>query len=354
MVMTISANKIRHRADSPDAPVFTGSGWTTIPKWFIRNHFYALSASPFTWLPPNRTDTARVALRDLGYWNWTLSPGIALDGANNIFTKSGAAGFGGALGGLAAAGNCSVEGTMPNLTSTNTLCLQSGTGSFNFLDTTIEHALVFGQGGSGQIYELGVLKEKHSFNWSAGDKGLVELHGNLVRYYKISAAGEMVLLRSTRSKLSAPVAPALGIYHTGGTITEVLVWFGGEAAVEIQIYGVLKDFQDWQNKAQLDSLAEKTVNKDKSEDFTYFSEQKHLQSLSLNIGWDEGEKYRAFLEFFKWHDVSREFIFVDTARNREFFARFASGFSDSPLGADTFGMAADVREMVGAPSLIRL
>lgn len=356
MVMTIQLDKRRHRFDSDSKPVITGAGWTDTPMIFIRNHLYYRNIGlPFEWNAPNKTDLAEVYLRDISFWAWTTSAGINHDNSINQFSKNSNESFSGAHGTTINAGNLWIEGKPLDASGTQMIALQSGATSFNFSAAgEIEHALVFGENGIGQIYELGSLKEKNNFVWSLGDRAIVELYGNIVRYYKISPLGFPTLLRSTRSKLSYPITPTIMIYAKGGVMSEVAVWFGNEAKTTVQTYGVLEDFQNWQNKATWESLAEKTINKDKSENFTYFSEQKNLKSLSLEIDWDEGEDYREYLEFFKWHDMAREFIFVDAARSNEFFAKFTSGFGDDPLGADTFGMAASIREMVNPPSIVRL
>lgn len=363
MVLAISQTKIHHRFDSMLQPTFTASGVTSAALWFMRD-FYHKKASPLVWSPPNRTGTVPISMRDVYFWDWTLSASISRNTGNNTFTKSGAEGFTGATGSAVAAAKFHVEGKPLNQSSTVCFALQTGTAGLNFNTADIEHALVFGQNGIGQIYERGVGKPRHNFSWAIGDKGLVELYDGIVRYYKISVTGEMTLLRSVRSLLTGAITPSLMIFHTGGQVTDVLVWQGEEAISSINLYGVIgSELQDWQNAATFDSLAEKTLNKDKREDFTYFTEEKNLMSLSLNLGWREEEEYQAFKEFFQYHDLSKPFIFVDHARNKllpkphpglaanEMFCHFASSFKDNPLGAATYGVSVDIRQMIDPPNI---
>ena len=201
----------------------------------------------------------------------------------------------------------------------------------------------------GVIRERGV--DKAYFTWEIGDTGLVELFDGIVRYYQIKADGTKILLRSKRSLLSYPVMPTVMLYPTGAVANNVRIWNGIGASTSIDLFSVLDDFQDWQNPGSFESLAEKTMNKNKTEDFTYFTDLKNVMTQSLNISWDGKEKYEAFLEFWKWHDLSREFIFKDNARHTEYFAKFVSAFKDNPLGGDIFGMSADIRQMINPPLL---
>ncbi len=358
MVMSIAPSKLKHRFDSSSPPILTIGGWADFPGLMFKNHLYQTRpvspSNPFTWAAPNKTDAVEISLRDLTFGGWTLSSGISRNSGTNQFTKSaGGDGFAGALGNALPNASLSIEGKPDSFNSTVMFALQSGTPTdFNFFSSSaIEHALIISQTGFAQVYEKGVAKENTITKWNLGDKALIELASGIVRYYKISSLGVPTLIRSTRSKLVGTINPTLMIYSVGGSLSEVAVWYGPEAKTQMQIYGVLENFQDWQNKASWESLADRTVNKDKSEEFTYFSTRKYLKSLSINVAWDEGDQYRKFVEFYKWHDASREFIFKDAARGDEFFARFVSPFSDSPLGADTFGMAADIRQIISAPGL---
>ena len=353
MALSIIPTKEKHRFDRASKPRFNFADYGDYAKFFIRDYLYLpVTKSFYIWNPPNQTDQPKIYLRDAGISTWELSVGVSHDGNGN-FNKTSISDWNGATAAEIESGNCSIEGKPANQNSTIVFSLQSGTESFNFFyQVEIEHALVFGSGGTLSIWERGVPKLTSS--WQNGDVGLVEKYGNIVRYYLIKADGTAILLRSIRSKLAFPIVPTLTLFHQNAIVSDVRIWAGDEAETTIQNYGVLQNFQDWQNKASWESLGETTVNKDKSEDTTYFSVQKNLKSISLNVAWDDGPEYTKYLEFFEWHDKSKEFIFVDNARHDEFFAKFASGFSDNPLGAEVFGMSAEIKQMINPPSMISI
>lgn len=343
MSPAITINKKQHRFDSKVLPLIRFSDFGSFPKLFIREYLYvSLDKFYFIWEPPNRTDfDLSVALRLLGLHTWTLSSGVTNISGN--FTKNSSAGFSGATGAEIETGNCSIEGKPENITGSCAFALQSGTESFDYESPDIEHVLCFEPNKSGSIRENGEVK--YVFKWNLGDSGLIERYGDVVRYYLVKQNGEMILLRSKRSLLAEAVVPTIVLKTVGSGLSSVRVWDGIEVSETIDLFGVLENFQNWQNAGSWESLAEKTTNKDKSEDFTYFSTLKSLMNLSVQIAWDEGEEYRKFLEFFKWHDVSREFFYIDNARATEFSARFATSFADSPLGADIYGMSAEIKQI---------
>ncbi len=351
----IYQNKVQHRFDSETKPLFTILEVGTYPKIFIRDYLYDEVSSPlYEWEPPNRTDYALpVSVRDLFPGTWTTSAGVT--NAGNNFTKTATEGFSGASAVTIGAGNCSIEGKPGYIYGNTVFALQSGTFTYDYYNGDVEHALVFNTAigaskGVGFIIERAIIKKY--FEWELGDTGLVELNNGIVRYYQIKPDKTKILLRSKRSLLSYPITPTIVLYQVGAVANSVRLWNDSGVSTAIDLFGVLDEFQDWQNPAAWESLAEKTMNKDKTEDFTYFSELENVITLSLNIAWDEIENYRAFLDFWKWHDLKREFIFKDNARQIEFFAKFVSAFKDNPLGAEMFGMSADIRQMINPP-LIR-
>jgi hypothetical protein len=344
---TISINKPQHRYDSTTKPVITIGAQGTYPKLFVRDYLYEeMPTSSYLWSPPNRTDyPLEVEVRDMFLSTWTLSSGVG-NSANN-FTKTASEGYSGAYATAIGSGNCSIEGKPGYIYGNTVFALQSGVFTFDYYAGDVEHALVFNQDGIGFIRERGA--QKIWFTWEIGDTGLVELYGGIVFYYLIKEDGTKILLRSKRSLLSYPITPTIVLYQVGAVANSVRIWNASGAATSTELYGILDDFQDWQNPASWESLADKTMNKDKTEDFTYFSELKNLMTQSISISWDDAEKYQAFLEFFKWHDISREFIFKDNARHIEYFAKFVSAFKDNPLGGEIFGMSADIRQMINPP-----
>lgn len=348
----IFPSKSQHRFDSAVKPYFSVLFAGTYPKIFIRDYVYdEVVGAQYNWNPPNRTDYPLIVeARDMFLSNWTLSDGV-VNAANN-FTKNANEGFSGAYADPIAAGNCSIEGKPGYIGGNTVFALQSGAFTFDYYNGDVEHALVFNQAGAngkgiGFIKERGEFKKW--FEWAVGDTGLVELYNGIVRYYHIKADKTKILLRSKRSLLSYPITPTVILYHVNAAANAVRIWNGSGATTSIDLFGVLDDFQDWENQGSWESLAEKTMNKDKTEDFTYFSALKNVMTQSLNIRWDEGERYKEFLEFWKWHDLDREFIFKDNARGVEYFAKFVSAFKDNPLGADIFGMSVDIRQAINPP-----
>lgn len=349
---TISSNKNQHRFDTVIKPVFTIADNGSFPKLFLRDYLYeeiSTTTGQFEWRNvPNQTDFPLIVeVRDTYLSSWTLSSGIT-NAANN-FSKSDPNGYSGARATDIAAGNCSVEAKPANILGYTGIALQSGTFTYEILGAGVEHAINFLQFGTGVITEYGVIKTY--FIWEIGDTGLIELYNGIVRYYQIKADGKKILLRTKRSLLVYPVMPTLMLFHTFTVLNSVRVWEGSGATTGFELYGVLDDFQDWQNPASFESLAEKTMNKDKTEDFTYFTDLKNIMTQSINISWEDGEKYQEFLTFWKWHDLSKPFIFKDNARHIEYFAKFVSAFKDNPLGGEIFGMSADIRQAVKPPLL---
>lgn len=347
----IYTSKGQHRFDNPTKPFFAVLEAGSYPKLLIRDYLYdEVIGTEYHWNPPNRTDLGlKVEIHDLILSTWTLSSGVT--NSTNNFTKTANEGYSGAYAAVVNAGNCSIEGKPGYILGNTAFCLQSGSVSYDYFNTTdVEHALVFNQTGLGFIKERGEFKA--FFQWEVGDTGLVELNNGIVRYYQIKADKTKILLRSKRSLLSYPVTPTLVLYQVGAIANNVRIWVGNGANTSMDLIGVLEDFQDWQNPAAWESLAEKTMNKNKTEDFTYFSELKNVMTQSLNIAWDDLEKYEAFRDFWKWHDLDRPFIYKDAARHIEYFAQFVSAFRDNPLGADIFGMSADIRQTIDPPLVI--
>lgn len=351
--MVLSFNKSAHRCDST-SPIYTAIGIDNIGKIKLGSQQYLsiLNSVPTAWTVPNRTQLTDVCLKNVKRPTWVRDSGINLTGSNDL-SKSGADGFTGAYVDIDEI-NCGIEAKTTSAASNHSLALslQSGTPNQDFFGSTdSEHALVFGGSGLGAIYEKGVAKL--SFTFISGDSGLIEKRGGIVRYYKVSASGSLTLLRSTRSTLNdGDIKAAVMLYYTGNSADNIYIWSGEEVAQKFQIWAVLQDFQDWQNQSSIDSLGEKSVTKDRRELVTYFTDQTSLRTVSVNLGWRKLTEYQEFQEFWKWHDLSEPFIFVDVARQTEYFAKFVSSFKDNPLPGAIYGIQTDVRELIDPPSLV--
>lgn len=359
MSLLISANKNIHRFDDTVLPQFSQTGITGQTRWYVKNRVYS-SDNPFIFNIKNQTDLIDIELRDALSDTWSLGSGITKN-SNNTFVNSNATGYNGAHSSVINSGNCSIEMQANASSGTIWVSLQSDENkSFGFYFTPeMEYVLVFGQGQTIGIYEKGEPKQlRIKATWSNQDKGMVECVNGIIRYWLIKAVtNEMVLLRSTRLSVSYPLVATIGLYFQNASVDKVFVWRGSEVKTQLSSYAVLSsDYQDWQNEGLYESLAEKTMNKDKKETCTYYTDEKQVMTLSLNLEWRFEDEYLAFLEFFKYHDLDKEFIFKDSARRygqpKEMFAKFISAFKDKPLGGSLFGIQTDIRQEINQKNFL--
>lgn len=366
MPVTLSVSKAQHRFDTATKPILAVTGLTGAGRLLLAEQeatFISNGPPGITWSPLNRTyENAPIKLYETFGTTWTMTSGVS-SFPLGMQKTSGGLGYSGGYVDATFSGTFGVEGRSASAAFLTGISLQCGTVNFNWADPSVEHALIFGNGGIGEIWELGV--RKLSFRHVVGDSALLVRENGIVRYYHFrDSDGLITLLRSTRSKLATDAYPVTHLYHEGAVIDGLAINVGTVANASTSLYGVLtSDFQDWENAGSIESLAEKTMNKDKGEDFTYFTEEKNLITLSLNLGWRDEEEYQAFREFYQWHDLNRPFIFVDSARARlklnqgfslkenEMFARFVSAWKDSPLGGYLYGVTVDIREVVAPPVL---
>lgn len=368
MAVALFISKLQHRFDSPTKPLVTSSGVTGIGQILVLPQLaYHSINQTVEWAPLNQTwENLNVRLLDFLAQSWTPTAGVTVIGGTTGFLKTGADGFSGAYA-TGVVGDVGIQGRPQNVFYTTGISLQSGTIGYNFLNPgdTMEHTMVFGQGGILSCWENGA--GVATFQWTLGDRGMILKEGDVVKYYVIHADKTIDLIRSTRSKLAVgvPTVPVSLLYHNGAQIDNVFSYLTGYSTSTSQLvsyYGVLDGtYQDWNNPMQMESLAEKTITKDKVEDFTYTSPKKNIQTVSLSLEWREESQYQAFKEFFEHHDFDRPFIFVDKARNKlrrvssyplapnEMFVRFVSAWKDNPLGAGLYGVTVDIREEVDPP-----
>jgi hypothetical protein len=345
-------NKNAHRTDSSTLPVITALGIVNVGKIKLGEQNYARISNGrgFTWNVANRTHLKEVCLKNVFRPSWVRDEGIDPTSGGDLI-KSGATAFTGAYF-IVNQSNCGIEAKTVSTSLTAAISLQTGSVSQDFFTSAdVEHCIVFGNGGLASVYEKGAAKT--AFPYLAGDTGLIEKRGDIVKYYKISADGVMTLIRSTRSKLiDADIKACVLLYPTGAALDSIFVWSGEEIKKPFQIFAVLEEFQDWSNAGTLESLGETTYRKDKRPLVTFFSGQRTLRSLAVNLEWRFIEEYKEFENFYIWHDLDKEFIFKDLARKIEFFANFSAPLQDNPLGADIFGLSSQIREMVNPPNLL--
>ncbi len=362
MPIGISITKMQHRFDSPSLPYITVSGSTGFNRILIPGVYsYYQGNEVLPWTPPNRSyENLVIKALELNGVTYVPATGTTFDSGSAAITRTGADGFSGAVAGPWST-DIAIEGKPTNILVTTGISLQSGTIDYDFIFSNgIEHCIIFGVSNALSIWEHGVYKG--GCFWALGDRGLIIREGDIVKYYVIRANGTVELLRSTRSNLAASVYAVPMVYHNGATVENCFVYVGTKAETTITTYGVLDGtFQDWGNQQQFESLAEKTMTKDKVEDFTYLSPVENVISMGLNLEWREEEKYQEFREFFEHHDLKRPFIFKDAARNKlrriprfpmadnEMLVNFVSAWKDNPLGAGIYGASVDIRECVHYP-----
>lgn len=196
------------------------------------------------------------------------------------------------------------------------------------------HAVTLLPSGIGQISEIGsILGTGRNFFYETGDKILLKLESGIVKYFLVKPDRSMVLLRATRSKLTAD--PKFEFSITGPASVNRL-WFSEtyEETAEITVIGSLENFQDWNNEFAISSTAESILMANNEPQFTFPNSKKRLRSLAANLALRDKTDRLAYEEFFNWHGVEKEFIFVDKAKtdiddnSTEWWARFASPFGD--------------------------
>lgn len=364
MPIGVTISKTQHRYGSPTNPLITVSGWTG-PWVMIADQYYSPVnvSNQYTWVPKNRTiEQAVIQALGLNGISWNMTANVSYDTPTAGLLKSGPDGFSDGAYSASVTTDIGIQGRTTSTSVTCTLSLQSGTPTYNFFEPSAEHCMVFG-GTGGSIYENGVNKDV--FSYSAGDYGLIKREGSIVKYYLINGTTkEARLIRSTRSLLVSSAFGVVGLYHNGARMNDMGMWYGDQAKTYIDVYSVLNsEFQDLRNQSAIESLAESTTNKDKSQDFTYLSTEKNIIALSIDLEWRFEEQYQEFREFFQWHNTDLPFIFTDMSRKKikleprgaladnEIVARFTSRWADDPLGAGLFGASVDIVQMVNAPRI---
>lgn len=357
MALEITINTNQYRNDSTILPRLNISGYTEAP--FIKLHnwqyFKAVGAS-FLLEPNNRSMLdCPVYLRDCKYdldnWNIDEEIGdfeIVGDESHDGFIRSG----GGAEGSWKGAfydeeldGNIvSVQATAQSTQLSTGISLQdSPFASHNYFDDQVAHAIIFGQNGQLTIRELGIGPTSYnaSYRYDIGDTAMIELDKlrNIVRYYLIKN-GEMVLLRSTRPKLTTnPIAEIL-LYFPNSELRNVLIFNGDEAVTTFENIGVAyrkektQAWQKWHNPRTRISTAEPIQLADGEFEYTSPTSKKVLRQVALTPTTKNQEGFQNFEDFFSWHGNEKQFIFVDEARKdakgnpQEYWARFVSGMGD--------------------------
>lgn len=338
MALGITLDKTIHRADSELFPVIDLVDPPATPAIKIADWLYfRLDDYPLPIRLPNRTmKSCPVIVRDIDTPSFTLNTGVTQVTFN--FFKNNTSGWAGAYYNTALSTvKCSIEAKAAFDNRSTGISLQNGdvTITANYFDPNAVHSIIFGQGGLASIREQGVLVPNNAnFYYEVGDKAMIELDKGIVRYYHIKANGEMRLVRATRSKLTAAPKAQVTLYTALAELHEVYVFNNTEAATSIELIGALDNFQDWQNEFVWSSTADAITLANNENEFTFANSKTRIRSLTPNLNMRVKRERDDFLDFFLYHGIEKEFLFLDKAhtdRDRnstEFWARFTSGFGD--------------------------
>lgn len=373
MPLEISIDRLQHRNDSTVYPRITIADYVNLP--FIKLHnwqYFKAVGDSFLIEPNNRSMLdCPVYLRDCKYDDaeWTvdtpsgdfaITPTIGSDG----FTRSGGD-VGGSWNGAYL--DVSLDGAVVSIqakaTSINLSCgisLQDEPfTTHNYFTPTIAHSIIFGQNGQLSIFELGQAPVSlvGSVRYDVGDSAMIELDKvkNIVRYYLIKG-NEMILLRTTRPKLTTdPVAEIL-LFFPGSTLEDVYYFNGAETVTTFENIAVAyrtktsHNWQKWNNQRSRVSNADPIQLADGEFEYTFPSSKRVLRSLNLTPKSYNQTGFQVFEDFFNWHGNERNFIFVDDARKdaqgnaQEYFARFSGPMGDQTSNGCLFDFGTQIVE----------
>lgn len=350
--ITILSTVAKFRHDSPDLPFLSFSGVVNIGRlkvsdWIYSNIIasdYLLSSNRLA--VPNKTlPSCPLVLRNtLHGTDWTYTSDITVtDATAGDIARSGSNGYGkgGYYNTTLTAAKCSVEAaTAAGSGSEDTfISLQNNSGVVHDpFNAGFIHGIQFGKNGLLSILEVGAVPVVNGLHkYLPGDRCLIELTDGIVRYYHFTSGGKMTLLRATRSKLTTAPRATAGLRKTGTSLLSILVFNNEEGSTNIETVGVIENFQDWKNDFNVMSNADSITMANNEQQFTYPNPKRRLRSLSASLGRRDKEERWAYEDFFGWHGMEKDFLFVDYAKTdaagnpTEFWAKFASPFGDRSL-----------------------
>ncbi len=361
MALAISVDQTIWRADSVEYPRITSSGYTYGLLKIGEEQYVEGISSPADWHFLNKSNRSLpLIVREGIAPTWTHS-GTAGTGYGPLAATAGAPANGvGAYDATALnATNCSIEGRVINADRSVGISLQNGDATVvhDYTGANAKHAMYFQNTngepfGQGTIWEAGsIVTHGGYFQYALNDKGLIEKTGDIVRYYLVKPDYSMILLRTTRSKLTAAPKAEVKIYGaTGSAIDHIITTSNDEASTTIEIIGVLENFQDWKNDFFRSSNADAIQMANNEPEFTYPNPKKRLRSLSANLASRSKTQALAFEAFFDWHGMEKEFLFVDKAKTdansnpTEWWARFSSPLGDKTSAACIYSHQATITE----------
>lgn len=368
MTLAIAINKQIYRNDSTIYPKLTISGITDIGKIKLVDWQYYTVENGTSDLTPSNYDNpnASVNLRNVKRPTWTRDSDIDLTDDNDLVNASSTGYHGASSSTTLSTIKCSLE-AKPNALYTDSpdvlgiqdylsISLQSGTVTKDFTSVDSHHSISFGDYGKATIREKGVIPNVNgTFQYEIGDSALIELDSGIVRYYLVKASNEMILIRTTRSKLTGPPKPVVTIYLPGGQLDNIFTFsYTDEVTTIFKNVSVLQNFQNWLDDYVLNPQSDVLQMADNENEYTYPSHKKYLRSLSLSRPGVAIETRTGFLKFFQYHLNDRPFIFVDKARQNpnivakqsdEFWAKFSGGFGDKTHNGCRFANTVEIVEI---------
>lgn len=351
MVLSISIDQSQFRLDSERPPYATLGGlvapsFIKIADWSYKPVDHSLVLLE----PPNRSRAVLpVSVRNLDdtvAGSWGNDADISeIDnspaGTGKSFLRTANEGFDGAWNPVELDGQTvvSIQAKITSIYLSTGISFQSNIVSHNYLDTSIEHAMLLGYAGQGQIRELGQVPIVNGyFQYEVGDTAMIELTGGyaagVIRYFLIKADGTMQLIRTTRSRLTNHPIAELLLYFTNSRLNNVLYCNDQEATTNFETIAILENFQDWFNDFFVASTADVIQMADNNPQFTFPNHKQRLRTLTANLNMRQKADRDDFLAFFNYHGIEIPFIFIDNAHKdpngnpTEFWARFSSAFGD--------------------------
>lgn len=362
MSTSISTNQFR--ADSTILPVVTSDlscdiGYIQIDKW----QYLPYLNVPITLIPFNRTQRSVPVLLKSNFFpdaDMTFDSGV-VQGVGASLQRDTGEGYQGASTDNALDQDfCSVQAKAASTSLSTGISLQdeSDTVSHNYATATVRHSITLGQNGQGSIRENGALVSNSAFfKYEIDDSVMIEVRDGIARYYLIKPDGTMKVLRTTRSKLTEDARAEFLLYFAGSQLFEVSVFSNDFEETSYESIGVayfradLKELY-WmkpENQRSLQSIGDSIEMADKRTQQTYGNQKKQLIAHALTPKAFSITDYWKFQEFVKWHDISKEFLFIDYARKldgepTEFWAKFSSAFTDATRNGCQFDESVAILE----------
>lgn len=362
--MATSIYPNQFRADSTILPVITSDlscdiGFLQIGNW----QYLPYLNEPVTLIPYNRTEKIVPILLKNNFFpdaDITYDSGISQGVGARIERDSGE-GYNGAYTDNSLDQDfCSVQAKAVSTELSCGISLQDASDGVvhTYTSATVRHSITLGQHGQGSIRENGALVSNNAyFKYEINDTVMIEVRDGIARYYLIKPDGTMKVLRTTRSKLTEDARAEFLLYFAGSALFDVCVFSNDFEETSYESIGVAYFRADlkqlyWmkpENQRSLQSIADSIEMADKRTQQTYGNQKKQLIAHALTPKAFSITDYWKFQEFVKWHDISKEFIFIDYARKldgvpTEFWAKFSSAFTDATRNGCQFDESVAILE----------